>query len=212
MSTLERFRYLDLFWSPAEFHEHLIGCLDEAYVAACRDDQFGGQHGVAGAPTFWHQTPILGRSKLARESSGLIKFAKRYLAAEAKGNATNIVDRWSFEHSCDFAMVSKHHRHEGKQRPIMLAEMKSEPAKLLDGLSSLLSIRAPFKYLFVGTQPNTLGLLNAFCAQSDANGSTDWPGTVIYVIEIPTEQSPPSVWNSLRAIASDAYKLEFTQR
>jgi hypothetical protein len=209
MSTLDRFRYLELVWSPSEFHENLIGCLDESYVAACRDDRFAGQHGAPRAPTFWQQAPMLGHSKVGRETSGLGRFAKRYVAAEAKGTAANILERWNFERYCDFAMYSQQPWNEGKRHPILLAEVKADPAELLGGLSNLLSIRAPFKYLFAGTSPNTLERLNAFCAQADANGSTDWPETIIHVIEIPSEQSPPSAWNSLRAVASDSGKLEF---
>jgi hypothetical protein len=211
MSTLEGFRYLDLVWSPAEFHDNLIGCLDESYVAACRDERFAGQHGAPSAPNFWQQAPMLGHSKVGRETSGLCKFTKRYVAAEAKGGAGNILDRWSFERDCDFAMYSRHQPNEGKRRPILLAEVKSDPAELLGGLSNLLSIRAPFKYLFAGASPNTLQQLNAFCAQADTSGGTDWPGTIIHVIEIPSEQSTPSAWNALRAVAGDSCQLEFAQ-
>jgi hypothetical protein len=211
MSTLEKYRYLDLLWSPDEFHENLVGCLDESYVAACRDDQFGVQHGVPSTPNFWQLAPILGHSKLGRESSGLCKFAKRYLAGEAKQGAGNTNDRWSFDRDCDFVMDSKHSRQEGKKRSVLLVEVQSDPTELLGALSTLLSIRAPFKYLFTGASSNTRERLNQFCAASDANGSTDWPGTILRVIEIPSEQSPPSAWNSLRAIASDAGRLEFTQ-
>jgi len=139
-------------WDSVEFHRQLMHALDDAFETLSRTAGFSRdwskRRTVPGTKTPVRQTPMLGKGGSGREAGGFHLFAKRY--TEAEGNAGSFSpDRYSFERYQDFALYTEGNWHCGKKLPIMIAECESNPRELLGELSGLMTIRCPFKYLFI---------------------------------------------------------------
>lgn len=137
---------------------------------------------------------------------------EEYISREMKSNSTvEIQGRYGYERYQDFTLYSSGDWHKGEKAPIMVAECESNPGELLGELSGLMTIRCPFKYLFIeeGSE-STFEQLKAFC---DKSLKTDWAGTTYYVIEIPQNPLPPSNWKTFKAhIEKTGDKLSFEQQ
>ncbi|MBI3468694.1 MAG: hypothetical protein HY000_37300 [Planctomycetes bacterium] len=193
--------YPRLIWDVDTFHRELMRAIDDSFhclrEAADFDDQWRSCRTVPGTKTTIRQTPLLGRGGQGRCDGGLYKFAERYVAAEGRATA-EANERCCFERYGDFVFYANDEWWEGNKLPALAVEVESKNAELLGELSGLLSVRSPFKYLFISSAPDILSRLTAYCGDP-CRLAVDWAQTTYFVIEIPDEPIPPSQWKSDRA-------------
>ena len=143
------------------------------------------------APTIpVYGAPAVGKVPGSRE------FAERYVQQEGRGTG-DVDGRCYFDRYRDFTFYTQVNWYDGRKVPLLIAEAESNSNELLGELSGLLSVRCPYKYLFIDGQ-DTLNRLKEFC-QPPANLAVDWGNTTYHVIEIPNDPSPPSHWTGFMA-------------
>ena len=199
-------------WDSVEFHRQLMRALDDAFETLSKAAGFSRdwttRRTVPGTKTSVRQTPMLGKGAPGRQKSGFLWFARRYSRAE--GHAALSRDRYSFERYQDFAFYTDGDWYSGKKLPIMIAECESNANELLGELSGLMTIRCPFKYLFI-EKLDTLNRLKKYCRDT-STCTVDWGNTTYYVIEIPDSPSRPSGWTTFAArLEKNGDALRFEQ-